>query len=331
LTCHDEKNQRKKLNFNEPIPERLTFKWFENHARIKLVGAGTQWVVMGWRNIIFLRLSKKWIPDEIDAYVNRLSALSGFLSKKADKIFLIFDLSRMRLKKKDTFRYLRANWFEFLANDDVQVCIVDEGNLRRIILRSLYRIVGQLEKFKIFRDCDRAFAWVREEIISSKNRANKKGGDMLMTESEKVRNAQDFINRELQKKGAGRIDAIDWEQTLQGRATRTHRVVIIQGGEKSIFTFTEYKLLKDYGSKEWEIQLRQHVGDILMELEMSGRIGETLVRIGAIKPHQVDDILLAQKDGDSRLFGEIAIEFGYINDEVLKKYVEAKAVWGKEA
>ena len=152
---------------------------------------------------------------------------------------------------------------------------------------------------------------------------------MLMTESEKVRNAQDFIAREVQKKGAGRIDAIVWEQTPQGRATRTHRLVIIQGGEKSIFTFTEYKLLKDYGSKKWEIQLRQHVGDILMELEMRGRIGETLVRIGAIKPYQVDDILLAQKDGDSRLFGEIAIEFGYINDEVLKKYVDAKAVWGK--
>ncbi len=31
------------------------------------------------------------------------------------------------------------------------------------------------------------------------------------------------------------------------------------------------------------------------------------------------------------LFGEVAIEFGYINDEVLKKYVEAKAVWEKEA
>ena len=319
------------MNFNEPIPERLTFEWFENHARIKLVGAGAQWVVMGWRNIIFLRISKKWIPDEIDEYVNRLSALSGFLSKKADKIFLIFDLSRMRLKKKDIFRYLRANWFEFLANDDVKVCIVDEGNLRRIILRCLYRIVGQLEKFKIFHNCDGAFAWVREEIISSKNRTNKKGGDMLMTESEKVRNAQDFINRELQKKGAGRIDKIEWEQTPQGRVTRVHRLVIIRGGEKSIFTFTEYELLKDYGSKKWENQLLHRVGNILMEFEMSERIGETLVRIGAIKPYQVEDVLCAQKAGDDRVFGEIAIELGYINDEVLKKYVEAKAVWEKEA
>jgi hypothetical protein len=60
---------------------------------------------------------------------------------------------------------------------------------------------------------------------------------------------------------------------------------------------------------------------------MSEKIGETLVRTGAIKPFQGEDVLCAQKTEDSRLFGEIAIEFGYINDEILKKYVEAKAIW----
>ena len=60
---------------------------------------------------------------------------------------------------------------------------------------------------------------------------------------------------------------------------------------------------------------------------MGEKIGETLVRIGAMKSFQVEDVLSAQRTGDSRLFGEIAIEFGYINDEVLKKYVEAKTAW----
>jgi hypothetical protein len=60
---------------------------------------------------------------------------------------------------------------------------------------------------------------------------------------------------------------------------------------------------------------------------MSERIGEFLVRIGVMTGEQVQEVLQAQKAGDTRLFGEIAIEFGYINDEILKKYVEAKAVW----
>jgi hypothetical protein len=153
---------------------------------------------------------------------------------------------------------------------------------------------------------------------------------MLMTELEKVRTAQDFINRELQEHGPDRIDTMTWEQTPHGRVARYHRLVIFRGSEKSIFKFTEYELLKDYGSEKWENRLRNRIGDILVEFEVSERIGETLVRIGVITPYQVDEILRAQKDGDLRRFGEIAIDFGYINDEVLRKYVEAKAVWGKQ-
>jgi hypothetical protein len=59
------------------------------------------------------------------------------------------------------------------------------------------------------------------------------------------------------------------------------------------------------------------------------RIGEFLLRIGVINEMQVQEILDIQKAGDSRLFGEIAIEFGYINDELLQKYIEAKAAWDK--
>jgi hypothetical protein len=62
---------------------------------------------------------------------------------------------------------------------------------------------------------------------------------------------------------------------------------------------------------------------------MLEKIGEFLQRIGVMSPQQVQEVLDAQEAGDSRLFGEIAIEFGYINDEVLKKYIEAKAAWDK--
>jgi hypothetical protein len=165
----------------------------------------------------------------------------------------------------------------------------------------------------------------------SRQELKKTGSWTAMTDAEKLQGAQDFINRELQMKSAGRIDALDWEQTPQGRASRYHRLVIVRGGEKSVFKLTEYELLKDYDSEKWKNRLRSRVSNILIDLEVRERIGETLLRIGAIEPYQVDDILRAQKDGDSRIFGEIAIEFGYINDEVLKKYVEEKEAWTKES
>jgi hypothetical protein len=62
---------------------------------------------------------------------------------------------------------------------------------------------------------------------------------------------------------------------------------------------------------------------------MSEKIGEFLQRIGVMTEQQVQEVLDAQKAGDNRMFGEIAIEFGFINDEVLKKYIEAKQAWEK--
>lgn len=52
------------------------------------------------------------------------------------------------------------------------------------------------------------------------------------------------------------------------------------------------------------------------------RIGEGLVRIGAIQQNQCDEILAAQKAGDKRLFGEIALAKNYINFDTLINYLK---------
>ncbi|HUI69947.1 MAG TPA: hypothetical protein VL354_05470 [Spirochaetia bacterium] len=57
---------------------------------------------------------------------------------------------------------------------------------------------------------------------------------------------------------------------------------------------------------------------------MAEKIGEFLVKIGAMKQWQVEDILIVQKSGDTRMFGELAIAFGYIDDKALRSYVESR-------
>ena len=54
------------------------------------------------------------------------------------------------------------------------------------------------------------------------------------------------------------------------------------------------------------------------------RIGEGLIRIGAMKKEAVDDVLSRQTAGDKRLFGEIAIDLGYIDDQAIMNYLESK-------
>jgi hypothetical protein len=55
---------------------------------------------------------------------------------------------------------------------------------------------------------------------------------------------------------------------------------------------------------------------------MQSRIGEFLVKIGAMTPDQVEIVLQLQKNGDERIFGEIALEKGYLDDDAIKRYVD---------
>jgi hypothetical protein len=45
---------------------------------------------------------------------------------------------------------------------------------------------------------------------------------------------------------------------------------------------------------------------------MAERIGDFLVRTGALQQSQVDAVIAAQKAGDKRTFGEIAVGLGLV-------------------
>jgi len=57
---------------------------------------------------------------------------------------------------------------------------------------------------------------------------------------------------------------------------------------------------------------------------MAERIGEGLVRIGAMTEEQREKVLKMQEDGDIRLFGEIAVDLGFIDDQAILDYVNSR-------
>jgi hypothetical protein len=87
-----------------------------------------------------------------------------------------------------------------------------------------------------------------------------------MTEAEKLREAQHFVTRELQEHGAGRLDAMSWAQEKEDQPVGIYRLAIMRGGEKSVFAFTQYELIERFGSKQWEKDLRERIGEVLREL-----------------------------------------------------------------
>lgn len=59
---------------------------------------------------------------------------------------------------------------------------------------------------------------------------------------------------------------------------------------------------------------------------MVERIGDGLVRIGAMEAEQRDKVLQMQNDGDERMFGEIAIHLKYIDDQAILKFLDLKGI-----
>ena len=59
---------------------------------------------------------------------------------------------------------------------------------------------------------------------------------------------------------------------------------------------------------------------------MAERIGDGLVRIGAMSAEERDKVLKMQNDGDQRMFGEIAIDLKFIDDNAILKFLESKGL-----
>ena len=58
---------------------------------------------------------------------------------------------------------------------------------------------------------------------------------------------------------------------------------------------------------------------------MGMRIGELLVSKGVLTESQVEEILLKQKDGDTRKFGDIAVDLKFMEDTALNRYLDLLA------
>ena len=54
------------------------------------------------------------------------------------------------------------------------------------------------------------------------------------------------------------------------------------------------------------------------------RLGEFLVSIGAMSDEQVQQVLQEQQNSPDKLFGQIAIEMGFIDDAAVDRYLQQK-------
>jgi hypothetical protein len=57
---------------------------------------------------------------------------------------------------------------------------------------------------------------------------------------------------------------------------------------------------------------------------MAERIGDYMLRTGAMQQGQVDTVIGAQKTGDKRSFGEIAVSLGFLTQAKIEAFLASQ-------
>ncbi len=119
------------------------------------------------------------------------------------------------------------------------------------------------------------------------------------------------------------FDTIDGSVDIPGRVVRIEEVIGRSDFVGIALHFDEQAIPLEYKTQinNWltlptSTQSRIPSGD--------EKIGDGLVRIGAMTRGQAEEVLKLQSSGDSRRFGQIAIELGYVDDEAIGRYLHGK-------
>ncbi len=62
------------------------------------------------------------------------------------------------------------------------------------------------------------------------------------------------------------------------------------------------------------------------EINREERIGERLQRFNILESYHIKNVLIRQQHGDKRLFGEIAVDLGYIRPKTLESCIQTKGL-----
>jgi hypothetical protein len=149
------------------LPDKPTLLWLEDHADQRLFGASGKWEITAWTNVVYLKIRESWSPEDGEVYIDRLSGIPKVTGEQWERIFFIFDISDMAFKPEELHLYMRSKWLEVLDDEVIVVCLVEAKRMRRLLLHSMYTVLGKRSRVKILASPDEALEWVRTELVTA--------------------------------------------------------------------------------------------------------------------------------------------------------------------
>jgi hypothetical protein len=148
-------------------PDRIDLQSILKRADQRYQSTDNLWAMWVRRNIVLVRASGKWSVEDTAVYLKRYWNLFKDLRKRYAKVTFLFDLNLWEIQTEEFRRYLKENWAHILDREDLDVLFVDANPMKRLIWISIFQLIGKRDRLFLFKDFDRAFAWISKKKVKN--------------------------------------------------------------------------------------------------------------------------------------------------------------------
>jgi hypothetical protein len=180
-------------------------------------------------------------------------------------VFGLFDTNYLEIQSESFRRYMKEEWARLVDLEDLFLCIIEKKDMKRLIWKSIYQLLGIANKIQLFQNHKQAFLWLKKQTNNEKGLPNTLVDSTILT-SLKV--AQQYITDQLlilSKHMDIKIDDLAWDQRVNDWKAEIHFIAVYIAGKRFALPFNEIELTHDQGTENWKKMIRDKVNWFLTE------------------------------------------------------------------
>jgi hypothetical protein len=232
--------------------KKIDIKYLIENADFHDLSADHKWSLWACKNIVFIKVSGFWSIDEIDIYMNRFWSVFLDLRKKWNKVYFLIDTNDMELQTEKFRHYMKEQWAHLLDQEDLSLCLIDKKSMKRLLWKSIYRLLGIADKIQLFMNHDQASVWLQKQSFYEMKLGVKTENPKKQTP---IKLAQQFIQDQLlslSEHANIKIDDLVWNQRVNDWQAEIQYLAVYVRDKRFTLPYSNIELLHDQDTENWK-------------------------------------------------------------------------------
>jgi hypothetical protein len=151
----------------EKIPQKITERFIIQNAEYTLESSSREWEAWIWEQLVLLKVSGNWESKNYNHYFSEFWDIFCERKRIWDRVYFIIDANDMEIQTEEFRQYLKESWMHLLDREDLSICLVEAKAMKRLIWKSIYQLIGNQDRVRIFQNFSEAFAWIRGRRVKN--------------------------------------------------------------------------------------------------------------------------------------------------------------------